>query len=204
MRYTVTVPAAGKITVLPITGRSIIIESAAVFETPEDVPLIAFRPGQNQYPVYPRSIYSNNEQPFDSVVIEGTEESEGTEVTIFATPDCLKTSININVSETIRAKCGETFMVAASDAAQQFTQMQLMDDDQNLPSVIYISCAPLTASERGIKYAFDTDPDQGKETKGHYLGEEVVEIRGIDFILKFSFIAETAGETPGLNVTCEY
>lgn len=208
MRQTITIPADGKKVRVNGTGRSLIVEKCNTYETVEDVPTFVFAPGNNKNPLYPRSKYVNSNGAFNFIEVYGTAESEGDEITLYLIDECIDPEINILFSETYSRSMGTTFTKTANDVAQSLSALDLADSDGNLPVKLYVGISPLISTpERGIKYAFNTDPVQGEETKGYYLGAgsiELLELDGVDAMLAFRYIADSPGETPLVNFTPEY
>lgn len=223
MRKTVTIPAAGTSEAFDITGRSLIIESCGVYQSVPDVPTFDFVPGGNANPIYPRSTYFNvdaEDNIFNQISLHGTPESAGDQVTFYSTNACLSPEINVNVSQTVKSIAGATFNKAASDAVQQFSELELADANGNLPKRLYIYVQSGGGNGQGINYRFDSNPPQGEYANAFQWANleydagsgviqrirtnEPLEIVGIDWILKFKFIATVAGETPNLIVTPEY
>lgn len=204
IRKKIIIPAAGKTINLGLTGRSVIIENVPVYETPEDVPVLATNTGSS-YPVYPRNVYSDNGERFQDLILTGTAQSAGDELDIYVTDECLETRFNIVLSEQYKSVPGTTFTKPANDAVQTLSALELVDADGNLPTKLYISVSP-TAGTQGIKWAINTDPAQGNDTIGTQMkpGAEPIELIDVSWMLAFRFIAEIALETPIVNFTPEY
>lgn len=200
-RKKITVPASGESENFFLEGLAIIVESMAVYSSPEQVPLLSFgdRSGSPQ-PLYPQSVYVDG-KGFERFSVTGTEESAGDTIFLLATDQCLSEEININTSRDKRATLKATFGKTVDDTVNSFSELELIDSDGNLPTAMYISVrsAPVT-------YAFDTDPVQGAGGLGHVLpnGQDPVKIEGINFIKAFRFRARTALDTATLSVTLEY
>lgn len=205
MRKTIIIPASGKTLNIGLTGRSFIIENIPVYETPEDVPLIAFNPGGNENPAYPRNVYNNNGQYFNDLIITGTTASAGDELVIYAVDDCLETRFNIVLSEQYKSVPGTTFTKTANDTVQSLSELELIDSEGNLPTKLYVSVSP-TAGTGGIKWAINENPVQGNDGLGTQLtaNNGVLELIDIAWILAFNFISEVSTETPEVNFTPEY
>lgn len=207
MRKTITIPGAGETRNIGVSGRSFIIENIPAYEKPEDVPLIAFNPGGNENPIYPRNVYSNNGQYFNDLIITGTAESEGDELNIFVTDECLETRFNIVLSEQYKSVPGTTFTKTADDTVKSLTELELIDSEGNLPAKLYVTVSPTAgASGTGIKWAINADPVQGDDTRGNPLSPDgtILELKDIAWILAFRFIAETNTENAIVNFTPEY
>lgn len=208
MRRTVIIPANGVSQSFPITGRSVIIEACNLYKSINDVPLIGFDSGENQNPIYPRSTYQYDQGKFNKVVITGTAESAGDEITFLTFNECLDSNLNIEFSDSYKATLKDTFTKVASDTAQSITELELINSAGELPKAVYVSSAySKTVPNDGIKYAFGANPVQGDNESGYMLKSdqgEPFKIVGINFILAFKFIAQTTGETPLLVITCEY
>lgn len=201
MRKTVVVPAAGEEIQIPMTGRSVIVESGSLYDLPSDVPLIGFDPGGDQYPLYPRSTYQAK-QCYNNIIITGTAASEGDEFILISFVECLGSEINVNYSESYEAYTKASFSIALDNNVDQFTELQLIDADGNLPNKVFIS-----TRDEDFVFAFDVDPEQDA---GADLGtpwseaQGLLEIEGINFILALRFRARVAAETPTITVHLEY
>lgn len=203
MRRTVTIPAAGKELPIAMTGKSLVIESGPLYDLPEHVPTLGFDSGNNQFPLYPRSTYQA-EHCFKNIILTGTEQSEGDEFILVTYNECLNSVLNINFLQQYTVDVRDTFQIAASDAVQSFSELQMINDQGRLPSAMYIS-----ASENDIRFSFGSDPGQGVDGLGHLLPsaatvQGILRIEGFRYIELFNFIAATATNSAQLNVTFEY
>lgn len=199
MRQTVQIPADGEKINVPLTGISVIIEAAGTYETVDDVPVLAFdRPG-NDFPIYPRSQYQNPQGEFNKIVITGTTESEGDDITLVSFQECLESEVNIVYSGSFRATLIDTFSITSTDAAQSIPELQLTNADGKLPSKIYIA-----ARDNEILYSFGSDPVQGGDGYVMSADSEPIEITGINFITEFKFISSASGVHGDLIITPEY
>lgn len=212
MRKTITIPEAGVTEVYSITGKSILIEVCPKYETAKHVPLLGFDSGENQLPIYPRSTYefkekgSNGcERDFQKIRITGTSESAGDEIEILSVSDSLGTNLNPIYDAQFRSVPGTTFSKSASNAVQSLDKLELVDDDGNEPTRLYISVSPSAGD--GIKWAINSDPVQGMDSLGTSLnpGESIsLDLKDIEWMLAFKFIAQVEDETPEVNFTPEY
>lgn len=201
MRKTVVVPAAGEEIQIAMTGRSVIVESGSLYDLPSDVPLIGFDPGGDQYPLYPRSTYQAK-QCFNNIIITGTAASEGDEFILISFVECLGSEINVNFSESYESYTKPSFSMDLDNNVDQFTELQLIDGDGNLPNKVFIS-----TRAQDFVFAFDVDPDQdGGDDLGTPWSEEqgMLEVEGINFILDIRFRARVADDTPTITIHLEY
>lgn len=201
MRKTVTIPAAGNKKTVQVTGYSLIIESAGVYRSVNDVPIFSFNSGRANNPIYPRSVYGNDNKEFGSIELTGTAESAGDEVTFYTLNECLNTDININAAQTKKDVVGQTKSYLSSDSAQFLQKYDLLKDGK-LPSSIYVS-----ATENDLNYGFvDGGSEPTNNTSWHILtaGAEPIEIKGVDFIFSLYFVNRVAGDNGKLIVTPEY
>lgn len=216
-RKTITVPNAGQTKQVKITGRSVIVEQANPYLNVGDVPLLSFdQPGQ-QRPALTRSVYGTfNGGIFDSIVVTGTAESAGDNLTLFSTYSCLDDFINFDALQTAKSVMGATQTKDASDSVQGFSDGEIADPDGNLPKRLYIYV--VGGATRGINFAYENNPVQGDhdtssmywdndrshESAGDKVSAEPLEIVGLSAIQKFKFIATVAGEIPTLVWTPEF
>lgn len=220
-RKTITVPAAGVSKAVPMTGKSIMILSGPSHFLLSDFAEVSFNDPGARLPAVPRSTFQfEGEDCFERLVVTGTEESAGDELEVLFINGCLGSRINTNILETHKTEAGTTGTKQASDAVQQFTELELVDADGNLPKRLYIFVTG--GATRGINYAFDADPTQGDgATDASYWNNDAefnaantayekpkelerLEIEGIDRILKFRFIATVNLETPTLIWDADY
>jgi hypothetical protein len=206
MRLTTTIPGAGIEKAVKLTGASIIVENSGVYSRVDQVPFFAFNPGSNNNPIYPRSVYVNSEGGFNSIIITGTEESAGDEVTFFTVDECLTTDLNINLNETVEAEAGTTSEEVLSDAVFEFDELSILNAEGKLPKRVYLSSA-----DENIHYTFNVDPEQDSGTLFHNLGapgnnkrNTPLQIEGINFILSIRFINATNATDSTLVYTFEY
>lgn len=201
MRRKFTIPAAGVTVPIPMTGRSVLIESVNLYLKPEHVPVIGFNSGDNQNPIYPQSSYEYDQGKFNNLTITGTDESEGDEVWIITVNDCLGNVIRIQHRDAYSSEPGSTFTKGATNAVQDLSELELVNDEGDLPKTVYVS-----STGGNIRYCFEEDPNQADPGNAHVLLEDAIpfEIIDISWILAFKFIAEIEDETPNLVVTCEY
>jgi hypothetical protein len=165
MRKTITIPENPKY--FPLTGSSIIIESAGLYSGVEQVPLISFDNASADFPVYPHSVYQNPEGNFNRILIEPTPESAGDEITILSFDECLESNLNIAFSGSKKTNCGTTFSITSTDAGQSLSSLQIQKNGL-LPTAMYIS-----AENANINYAFDTIADQS--SNNHSLAATITE-----------------------------
>ena len=164
MRKTVEIPAPGTPLVIPATGKSLIIESMNLYSDVSEVPVFDFSPGVNQYPMYPRSVYAN-EKGYKEIRLQGTVESEGDEVTILTTNQCLKTNLNINYSESYDSTPGTTTPeLLEGTEVFQFNELAIQNSEGYLPKRVY-----LNSLDNPILYAFNTNPNQADPANCHIL-----------------------------------
>lgn len=200
-RKKITIPAAGSSALVGVNGNSLIIESAPVYSSPEQVPIFFFNdPANLPQPIYPQSIY-RSENKFNRLFVEGTDESAGDVIFILTTPDCLNSEINLNISGQKRATLKASFAVTMTDTAQSLSLLQIQDADGNLPSAMYI-----TPTGSAARYAFDEAPVQTVDGGvAHAIAQdEVQKIEGINFITAFQFLSATAGGAGVMTFTMEY
>jgi hypothetical protein len=152
MRKTITIPEKPKY--FPLTGRSVIIESAGLYSGVEQVPLISFDNASADFPVYPHSVYQNPEGNFNRLLIKPTPESIGDEITILTFDECLESNLQIDFINSNSVTAGTTFSKASTDASQNIQNLELQKDGF-FPTSIYIS-----ARNEDINYAFDKPADQ--------------------------------------------
>lgn len=221
MRKKITIPSAGVTEPFKIRGRSVVVEKASIYDNADEVPLIGFNSGNDQFPIYPRSTYQFQEQceEFNEVRITGTAESAGDEIILISFREPLQSEINIVYSDSYEITLKDTFTLAASDAVQSIPEVNLANSAGRLPNKIYVFV--IGGATRGINYAFGASPNQGDgddsslyldndpthdATTAGYVGasKDPLEIEGINFINNFNFIATVATETPNLIITCEY
>ena len=206
MRLTTTIPAAGVEKAVKLTGRSVIVEAAGIYSKVIEVPKFDFNPGGNNNPIYPRSVYVNSEGVFNSIVIKGTAESDGEEVTFYTVDECLTTDLNIDLAGQFEAVMGETETEVLSGTVFSFSAAAIQNADGKLPKKVY-----LASSDNPIHYSFDVDPDDDTGTKFYKLNgpnaagpNTPVPLEGIDTILKARFINEASGTDSILVYTFEY
>jgi|GEM_PF-3563524 len=152
MRKTITIPENPKY--FPLTGSSVIIESAGLYSGVEQVPLISFDNASADFPLYPHSVYQNPEGNFNRILIEPTPESAGDEITILSFDECLESNLKIAFSGSKKTICGTTFSITSTDAGQSLSSLQIQKNGL-FPTAMYIS-----AENADINYAFDTIADQ--------------------------------------------
>jgi hypothetical protein len=185
MRVTTTIPAEGIQKPVKLTGRSLIVESSGVYTKVSEVPTFSFNPGSKGNPIYPRSVYVNSEGLFNQIVIEGTAESEGDEITLYSTDECLTTDLNINLIETVEKVIGDSQEEVLSGTVFQFSALSILNADGKSPSSVY-----LTATGGPVHYAFNVDPedDSGNLYSVIAVDEVPIEISGLNNILNLRFL----------------
>jgi len=203
MRKTVTFPAAGEEKTVSLTGRSLIVEAANVYENINEVPLFKFSGAGSFLPIYPRSTYfydNDNKDGFDSITLQSTAASDGDSVTLISVNDCLQTDININYAQTMKRVAGQTFSKASTDAAQGLSDVEITRAGY-LPKSMYIS-----ARTNDINYGFveSTAPNQNDDWFLLKTDNPPIEVQGIDFIQKFQFASQATGTAGNLIITLEY
>lgn len=208
-RKKLIVPGEGKKTRVNLQGKSFAIELASVYDSPEDVPYIEKSGIDGEFPCYPRNVYGNDPRNFSDLFLHGTAQSEGDEVHIYVTDDCLDTVFNIVLSEQYSMEPGESDTKQANDSVKQITELDLLNADNELPKIVYISVAPSGVNVDGIKWAINADPVQGDDSLGTQLKAPENGNSGIlEFDLKTAlalrFIAKTNGQTPLLNYVGQY
>lgn len=209
---TITVPAAGEHKEISLSGLSVKVLSAESFQDPfNDAARLSFNQAGANLPAVAGAAYPFGDCDFEKIVVTGTPESAGTEITLLAVPICLDLFIpdSIQVQKSI---AGETSTKQASDNVQGFSELELMDSENRLPKSLYLWV--VGGATRGINYAYNADPSQGYQaTDAAYWDNDPdhdpaelqqLEILGIDWILSFNFIATAAGETPTVVYTPRY
>jgi len=165
MRKTITIPENPKY--FPLTGSSVIIESAGLYSGVEQVPLISFDNASADFPVYPHSVYQNPEGNFNRILIEPTPESAGDEMTILSFDECLKSNLNIAFSGSKKTISGTTFSITSTDAGQNLSSLQIQKNGL-IPTAMYIS-----AENAKLNYGFDIIADQS--SNNHSLAATITE-----------------------------
>lgn len=204
-RSKVTIPGAGESKSIGLTGKSIYIESVPSYPTPDDIPRLSFNDPGDQLPALIRSSFMYPPDGcFDNLIITGTAESAGDEIIIFSTNACLQDQINPNAQETSKAIAGNTFTKTMDGTVQQLTELELVNDNGDLPASVYLS-----AQGNNISYRWNdgngSDPTEDSNSDHIlYAGNDPIEILGINFILNIKFVGEVAGQTPTLVITPRY
>ena len=201
MRLKTKIPAAGVEKSVKLTGRSLIVESAGVYSDAEQVPTFDFNPGAGNNPIYPRSVYVNNEGVFNSIILKGTAESADDEITLYSVDECLTTDLNVDVGSTTKVTLKATFKVAMTDTVKTLNAAQIANSNLDLPSTMFI-----TATGAACRYAFNADP--GQTVAGdlsHVLKEdETQEIKGAASIENFRFLSAVAAAGGEISFTMFY
>lgn len=201
MSRKVTVPPAGVTQQFSFTGLSLYVVTSASYEQIEDTPQIAFDTGGGLYPGITRSRYPNPAGKFNSIFITGTEESAGDELVLLSLDVCVDAFINFDALATTRATLKPSFSITMSDTVQELSQLQIINDDGQLPSAMYI-----TPTGADCRYGFDSDPGQtvAGDLAHVVLENEVQKIMGINFIQAFRFISAVSAGAGELTFTMEY
>jgi len=201
MRKTVTIPAAGKGKPVQLTGRSVIIESAGIYESGKQVPTFDFSAGRKGNPIYARSTFGNDGKEFDSLTIFGTAESAQDEVTFISVDECLQTDININTVQTTKKIVGQTVSYTLDDSAFSVPVFDLLRNNKK-PTSIYLSARRFDANYGFVKGGHS--PNQNEKWHRLPSGNEPIEIKGIDFINSIELTNKTAGNNAVIVITSEY
>lgn len=202
-RRKITIPAAGESIPVTMTGRSIIVEFSKVYESPEDVPLLGFDSGGDQKPIYPRSTYNNKGDIYNNLVIVGTAASEGDEIYLINSQDCLKEEIIIQFNESYSSFIKATQNFTMDDTVFEFSSAQMLNGS-DLPAAATIQV--IDGATDGIRFEFDSDPDQAAgRTSFLWTAENgLLDLPEFVFIDGFRAIAAVAGESPKIIVQFEY
>jgi len=208
----ITIPAAGERVTVNQAGLAVVVNSVPIYESVEDRPLLYFddftNPAQD---LNPGDTLVPNEQgeQFQRVIIEGTEASAGDDLYLKISTVCMDQEVNPVTNNTFKLTPGVTFTKTANDTVQSLTELELTNADGNLPRRVDVSVSK-SAAGTGIKWALNVDPVQGDDTLGTLLSPPangnsgLIEIPGIETILSFRFIAETAANTCVVNFTPYY
>lgn len=206
----VTIPAAGEsVKVENFSGKSVIFFSGGFgWDSIDEAATLTFEDQGVHYPAFAGNVWPYSGCGFSRVFIHGTAATAGGTLYMQALPTCENASFN-DQPGTYQAVAGQSFTVTTTDAAQTLTELQLADAAGNLPKSITI-----TAQNNPAIYAYDVAPDRGSDL-GHILipavytaGSErevsLLEIEGIDFILKWNYSAAIAGSQSVLTITPRY
>jgi hypothetical protein len=198
-RIKVNLPEAGKDLKVKITGVSVIVENCNTY-SPEQVPTFSFDKGPADQPIYPRSQYPS-EGGFNSITIQGTEQSAGDEITLLSTMDCLQLDLNISFDQSYRAGAGISFVKTADGTVRSLSDLEI-EKDGVLPSKIYIS-----ARGNDAIFAFNANPvaDGGTDLGTVLAAEgEAVPVEGIEFIRGLRFKEKITGSPAEVTIHLEY
>jgi len=201
----ITVPSAGENKQIKTTGLAVQIIQAPNYANLDDCPRLAFNNPGLDWPIESGDQVPCGNCEFQSLVITGTDKSAGDELRIQSLNVCVepfKTSDRRQVKKFIS---GTTFIKSATDAAQSFSEMELIREGK-LPSRIQIE-----ARKNPITYDFNKAPGQSDESHLLIPADEtaprrgdLIAIKGINFILKFQFANAISGSAGNLVVSPEY
>lgn len=151
MRKRIVIPSAGEIEKVNITGRSLVIESAGIYERPTDVPTFRFEPSGETFPIYPRSTYQNPGDDYNSLIVTGTAASAGDVLRVISVKDCLNTEININFGATDRVDINDTFEKVIENTATGFLNSEkIKNNDLAVSADVYVGGGDCLAAFNGI------------------------------------------------------
>ena len=208
----ITIPAAGERVTVNQAGLAVVVNSVPIYESVEDRPLLYFDDFTNSaQDLNPGDTLVPNEQgeQFQRVIIEGTEASAGDDLYLKISTVCMDQDVNPVTNNTFKLTPGVTFTKTANDAVQSLTALELINSAGNLPRRVHVSVSK-SAAGTGIKWALNVDPVQGDDTLGTLLSPPangnsgLIEVPGIETILSFRFIAETAAASCVVNFTPYY
>jgi len=203
----ITVPPAGVSKAFKMGGNTIKVAGAPGYRNSQVAPKLSFNQKGELLPLELRAQWPfYSDKPFENIVVTGTAESAGDQLFLISLDGCAEPKIGAEPSEITKRIIGETKTKDASNSVQQFSDLEISNNDDELPQSLYIFV--VGGSTRGINYAFNTDPSQGySATDGAYWDNDpqhdpseldLLKLNGIDEIQSFRFIATVANETPTL------
>lgn len=197
MRKTITIPQAGKIERFSFDGKTAIIENVGTFSGVNQVPLLGFNGHGAEFPMYPLATLPNIwDGDIKQISIEGTAESAGSQVTILTLDACLSLDFKPQFSGSYKSYPGSSITKQMDDSVQQFSELELMDENDNLPKEVHL--VRLGAGE--INYRWNegggVDPSQGGNDSKLPTNPDLLKVTGVSVILGMKFTNDVAGETP--------
>lgn len=196
MRQKIIIPGDRK--EVSITGKSLVVEKAPVYQDVENAPQFKFKPGDFEYTIYPESTYENSQGNFNRIVIFGNPVAQNDEIIVLAVDACLGTDIDVQSASQTIIEPSKLKSLTLNGGQQSFTNNQKYKDNELARSVdVYV-----TGGDALVAYGGSSpeQPDTGHRMKAgeHY------KINGQGRIDTAKFINADSGVKSVLQLTFDH